>query len=473
MKIMAKVPDELRKLQTWPEFRKYHKTCADFSDQLERFLGATMDEVRTSTSNKVVRSILQIIEMSDFGLFRKSVLRRELSGVIAYPRQRDHSAHTLYNYLLGWYFFRHARALRDPLDKQFKLRGVDGRNSQGERWEFFGHIWQYASLLHDIGYMFEGGLPSLGFRDSIEQAEIGVQTVRDYFHRQVWVNCGFDGSLRDSLLSVLDNPIKIPAVEKCSSLGDIAAQLQHIGDPTILSESVSKGVDDLGLPSARRPAFGAFSCDAFELWAHHYDVFKNERMSKRIRSVREIFHSLIDEGLPRVDLRLLDHGVCSGLLLLLASTFYYQVHTSAQQKAPVSELAERFVNSGTIDPAFWWTGIVWATAATAIHNVQQMADLDKLDEDWPGPLNLDEDPLAYLGILVDIIQEWDRYSVRKVLDGEPIQGNEVELGENSGIVEVCFLGPEGKGRAGKVERELKASLSDWQKLLRITFEAAS
>jgi hypothetical protein len=88
------------------------------------------------------------------------------------------------------------------------------------------------------------------------------------------------------------------------------------------------------------------------------------------------------------------------------------------------------------------------------------------------PLKLDEDPLAYLGILVDIIQEWDRYSVRKVLDGEPVQGNEVELSEDSGLVIVRFLGPEGKARASKVEKDLKSFLGEWQKLVQVTFEVA-
>jgi hypothetical protein len=149
---MAKVPDELGTLLAWPLFQEYHKSCPNFSDQVDRFLRATMDEVRTSTSNKVVRSILHIIGLADFGLFRKSVLRLELTGIIAYPRQRDHSAHTLFNYLLGWYFFRHAAALSGPLDDHFKIRGVGVVSGPlFQRDVFFGHIWQYVSLLHDIG----------------------------------------------------------------------------------------------------------------------------------------------------------------------------------------------------------------------------------------------------------------------------------------------------------------------------------
>src|SRR5262245_45672147 len=192
---MKIAPVELRELLAWPPFMERHRTCKDFASEIERFLSATMDEVRTSTSNRIVRSILDLIEISDFGLFRKSVLRRELTGTIAYPRQRDHSSHTLYNYLLGWYFFRHSPVVNEALSKHFAVRGVGAKGASVpfvSNAEYFASVWQYASLLHDIGYMFEGGLPSLGFRESIEQASIGIRAVNDYFHRQMWVACNFD-----------------------------------------------------------------------------------------------------------------------------------------------------------------------------------------------------------------------------------------------------------------------------------------
>src|SRR5262245_15157133 len=125
---MKIAPVELRELLAWPPFMERHRTCKDFASEIERFLSATMDEVRTSTSNRIVRLVLDLIEISDFGLFRKSVLRRELTGTIAYPRQRDHSSHTLYNYLLGWYFFRHASLITASLSKHFTVRGVGAKN---------------------------------------------------------------------------------------------------------------------------------------------------------------------------------------------------------------------------------------------------------------------------------------------------------------------------------------------------------
>jgi hypothetical protein len=97
-------------------------------------------------------------------------------------------------------------------------------------------------------------------------------------------------------------------------------------------------------------------------------------------------------------------------------------------------------------------GIVWGTAAVGLHNIQQMSSAAKLDSDWPGKLSLADDPLAYLGILVDIVQEWNRYSVFKMLDREPIQGIEVELGNTGGKVSLSFREPNGEKRAEKCGR---------------------
>jgi len=190
-------------------------------------------------------------------------------------------------------------------------------------------------------------------------------------------------------------------------------------------------------------------------------------MAQRFRSLRKIFNNLIDRGLPDADVRVLDHGVCGGLLQLAASTYYYRLHASARLTSNArSNLAKKILRDDW-SPAFWWTGIVWGTAATGLHNIQQISAAAKLDVDWPRKLQFADDPLAYLGILVDIIQEWNRYSVFKKLAGEPIQGIEVELGTKAGKVVLRFKEPDAVKRAKKVRKELNQSLVAWSDLLEV------
>jgi hypothetical protein len=123
---MKTIPKELESLNSQPEFNRYHRGCDNFKYDVGRFLSATMDEVRIATSSRVALEVLKRIGLRDFALFREAVLIRELTGEIAYVNQRDHSSHTLYNYLLGWYFFLRSGRLKKALTEEFSERGVPG-----------------------------------------------------------------------------------------------------------------------------------------------------------------------------------------------------------------------------------------------------------------------------------------------------------------------------------------------------------
>jgi hypothetical protein len=336
---MKSVSEELQKLIKWKHFCDFHAICmAELDPGLKRFLTATMDEVRTSTSTRVALSILKIMGLSDAGNFREAVLRRELLGTIAYPRQRDHSSHTLYNYLLGWYFVRHCPKLEVALTDEFKKRGVPHTSVKPfqTKLNYFGCVWQYASLLHDIGYAFEGGLSSVAFEDSIKQAEIGARVAREYFNRQAWLDHDIDVEVkRSKLVNLLNTNLRPPAFDKTSSLAEIANELRSVGDLTGLMHYVVTELDDLNKSSASRSAnLAQFTGDAFDLWTDHYEFFDNTNMARRIQSVRKIFNRYMDRGMPGPNIRLLDHGVCGGLLQLLASTYHYRLSTQQHSSLP-------------------------------------------------------------------------------------------------------------------------------------------
>ncbi|MCG2639419.1 MULTISPECIES: hypothetical protein [Bradyrhizobium] len=468
---MKVIPDALWGLASQSKFHAFHQGChPNFFQHLERFLTATMDEVRLTASNRVVLEVLSTIGVADFGQFRDAVLRREISGTIEYEKQRDHSSHTLYNYLLGWYFFLHSRKLRDALAVEFRKRGVPNAAHPTEPFQtgsaFFGCVWQYVSLLHDIGYMFEGGLARMSLEDSSKQAELGAHVARHYFNRAIWLDYNIDlVDTRKRLFNELGGDLAPPKFDRTGTLGDIADGLRTVGGLNELFSAVNSSLP----PAVTGPELADFSGDSFDLWAHHYERFGNPGMARRFRSLRKVFNGLIDSGLPKPKVRILDHGVGGGLLQLLASTYYYRLRAAALQVNPPTPLVQKVIDAGGWSPTFWWTGVVWGTAASALHNVQQQDDANELDPEWPGKLALDDDPIAYLGILVDVIQEWNRYSVFKRLDvdREPIQGIEVELGFRNGKIIVRFKEPNAVDRAKEVRKGLDKSLSAWSDIVEI------
>src|ERR1700750_2320609 len=97
-------------------------------------------------------------------------------------------------------------------------------------------------------------------------------------------------------------------------------------------------------------------------------------------------------------------------------------------------------------------------SATALHNVQQQKMISR-------PLALQEDPLAYLGILVDCLQEWDRYTAfrQQVIGGAiPIQGVDVKSGADpDGKIAVEYGNPD---RVRTLREILDRSLHDWTRI---------
>ena len=400
-------------------------------------------------------------DWSSFGSNERSTADGKLTGEIAYENQRDHSSHTLYNYLLGWYFFIHSGKLKKALTEQFNKRGVPKSTFPFTDYPtYFGCIWQYVSLLHDIGYMFEGGLSTLSF-DPNTQAQHGAKVAEEYFNRSVLQDYETN---RITLTKELGEELAPPAFADIDSLGKISSEVQFIGNLKQLLKQVAVALDKTITP---KPLPADYLDNGFDLWIQYYRCFDNNRMARRFRSLRKVFDGLIDSGIPGKQVRLLDHGVCGGLLQLLASTYYYRLQACARLPSSASSQLARRIRENQWSPAFWWSGIVWGTAAAALHNIQQISAARKLDRNWPGKLRLSDDPLAYLGILVDIIQEWNRYSVKKRLDSEPIQGIEVELGSKSSMIFLRFKEPDALKRAAKVRKELDQALAAWKDLLEI------
>jgi hypothetical protein len=76
-------------------------------------------------------------------------------------------------------------------------------------------------------------------------------------------------------------------------------------------------------------------------------------------------------------------------------------------------------------------------------------------------LAVKEDVLCYLGVLVDILQEWDRNTIERssVVSGQlPVQGVDVNLSRKKGRVVVHYRDTD---RAKAVRRNLTKALVGW------------
>jgi hypothetical protein len=463
------------------EFDTFHSNCstvkrkpalgAAISDSLDKFLNARLDEVRLRYARQCSRNILALTDIDDADYFRQGLLRREVIGDIAYSKQRDHSAHTLYNYLLGWYIFSHSELVKQSFNKHFSLRSYKNNVLHG-----FSNIWSMVSIVHDIGYLFEGNLSPLNPSMQNRQIAIGAEVVRDYFQHHFWIECKIDSTYDRSRLRSMAEVVE-PDYSK-DSISSIADSLRLLGSLKYLRQSLLRSVKrsnykqcNWNILKHRLPE------DTFDLWEAHFSFFHLNSMQERVIALRHFFEDQMTTGLGDTGLRMLDHGICSGLLLLQYSTFYFRVQAGLDEKKPFvdddADLYERFTDrpqsEGLVyDLKWWWNSIVWATAATALHNFVQLEHPEITSYKNPGQLRLEEDPLAYLGILVDIIQEWDRYTVshESIMAGNlPLQGIDVDLNitPTSKIV-FTFKIPYYKN---KVIKNLDRALVDWSKIITI------
>jgi len=468
---MSSLVEELWDYTQKSGFNSYHmlyKGPHDPNKVLRGFLYATMNEVRFRYANEYATMALKIVDMDDADHFRKGLLRREVSGNISYEKHRDHSAHTLYNYLMGWYIYQHNDLIKINIAKHFQKRGLDrGLDS-------FANLWPFASLLHDVGYLFEGSISPLDSSIQDEQINIGVEVAQDYFSHRFWTKCGLDSVYYRDLLRKLSG-VKEPLLSR-RSIAELGDTLRGLGDLEKLRISAKDARDKKGCAAQGRDCLGeknGLPGDAFDLWHRHFIYYDERSMAKRIDFARKVFESLMYEGREGNGLRLLDHGICSGLLILLYSTFYFRTYFGLKKTPPSDKndkiawkLFMKQVPKGVrYDSLWWWASVVSVTASVAIHSIQTMkwpSDFGRLKK-----LSVNEDPMGYLGILVDCIQEWDRSSVshHEVIGGFlPLQGKDVDLSAKSGKVVIRY--PD-KAIAKKVKINLDNSLLGWDHVVSI------
>lgn len=535
-----------------------HKCLYDFFE-------ATLDEVRLKKANDFSTSALNISDNGLLAYFREAASKREFAADIDYNMQRDHAAHTLYNYILGWYFFDHSKAiseafkvhlvgkkekllhikplLKDPNDLTPLLKDPnDNTINDGDKYgdidkntkilaNEFGDVWSITSLLHDIGYILEGTISSASIEVENVRVSRGSKLIHDYFNHRFWNRTKIDFRAVQGIAAVLR--VSLPDFRRSQSLSSLGDHLCNIG----FCENIRDNLKELdGFESLNKPEINAIikeSCglnrNAFSLWDTYYKVYadttnefyikngETTKMERILDIVKNEYNDAIWKG-SNQGYRNLNHGVCSGLIALKALSFFYDFvygfnkfdtweKYSTEYKKLITqgslngvdmvskksyEETKSFITTEHLpeqikrrnrdcgrNADFWFDKVLWATASVAIHDVIQekyYETICKKHNEKTGVLKIgiNDDPLAFLGVLVDALQEWDRYTVlgeSAFTDTEPLQSTEVDLLFKSNNEPIHLNYPKKNGSkvdfSGDIEKVLNGCLENWKGIVTI------
>lgn len=443
---------------------------------LRNALKTATDEDRLHYAEEYGEQILRLTDNADAVYFRKCVLRKETAAFIRYQKQRDHSVHTLHNYLLGLYFFDNSLELRSQLHAAMRARKTTANNPEELR-KRFAEVWCYTSLLHDVGYLFEGTTSEGDTLDLMdEMVRNGRDSCLDYFNDVFWRDLGFrDADRRQIAQALIRN--KLEPGEGTGGPSTIVYFLRNLGPWDVLARDLKEG------EKLAKKVPGTLSSDAFQLWRLHYRQYNQPKMAKRFDVLEDTLYDLFENGIPEERIpRHLDHGLCGALMLLKYSTWWFRAFLTAKYAVdavpPPSPSEAEVIGLITkttkheYNAAHWWSSILWATAAIAIHNLQQHPKYLP----HHSKLSIAEDPLAYLGILVDILQEWDRHSVRRLpsisSDKRCINSRDIDIGvDPNGIIRIEYGCRDNSAikREAKMISDLNAALKDWKNIVTFKF----
>lgn len=328
---------------------------------------------------------------------------------------RDHLNHTLKVYLTGLYLYESCQALRDRL-----LESADCGEPE------FLRRWLYASTFHDVGYIFELTGPgrvaeNLGFFHEYIQNFL-------YYHDQ------------DLSQDLLTEGLKPGTIDRKHARQVLSLVGLHIRD--------LQSAEDLGI---------VWNSD-INLWDRLDELCRGTGIGNR--GITGYFTRCLTQQPPMVSGRapFFDHGIIGAVILLHLGYAQRAIFEGLKQGLlPNSSQGQvelhRTGRAAVLKKMTEWAGdldgyvqtIEHAATAIALHNVYKDAwrpneipwQVD-LSNYW---IKLDDYPLAFLLILVDILQDWDRpgFNPTKPKRKPSLQASNIDIRSDGQKVLVGYL----------------------------------
>lgn len=412
--------------------------------QIQRFLSSTMTEVRSIHAKSLIKQLWTIEGLLNFLPLIDHLSDLESERAF-YAFYRDHLNHEVLLFLLGAYIYYEHKTLRqninDEIESTYKhFSASPPKNLEKE----FLFRWKLIATFHDVGYLFE-----------IDPDPGRYRTKKDW---------------RNEKTRLLKESFGMIETVRREFLPEYFRQFNRTSGKTNLESDVAaieKGLEKY-LPQIRN-AEDLFTLktageqsDAFSI----IDEMLNTRGGERIKpGLIKNYFNLCRSTASLHRGKFYDHGIMSALILLKVA----DIHNFYLRRLSVEKFSKKLGRYPTFRKLLMQESKTDTEAlerfhirfshvagAIALHNIypglytqKQCSDFDrkgKRKEDkllgrafYPKnprakdryAISPDENPMAYLTAMADVLQDWDRHSFRRVPyeqdDKTPISSSEVMI----------------------------------------------
>ncbi|WP_431785573.1 hypothetical protein [Paenibacillus lactis] len=431
----------------------------NFDKLLIDFFSARSDIKRVIYGERVAEKVLETMEYTEILGLRKEVASLEIKRIIDYGKQNDHTAHTVYLFLLGIWVYDSVSDLRKAINSK-----IDSNQPE----KMFVFQWTLASLLHDIGYLFyesrlvENETAHL-LPDTSKEDKLPAFQVFGAYYDKLFRDA-FEGEFADfSWVKNEDelNATKDTVKEIWSQFKEKFMQIntRHAETPKAVLEELSKTpwMRELGL----KPVCGEGDSGFDYLIS---STVKADLVENALKIATFGYGN--EKANPRVD-----HAIASGLMLLQYTSIWYWFSRELEKRANNSqnsitdtiykELYHNLFSNYQYPVKVLTDHVIPACRTVIYHNMNDKKSI-----------RLENEPLLFLAILCDELQVWDRFvagsSHLNVWDNAETHcmAENVIAADEADESFVSF-GFEYSRHRHKVKSTLDKRLTDWDKYVKL------
>jgi hypothetical protein len=403
----------------------------DITEQMDALFLTRSDIERVKLAEKLAEKILSITEFSDLVPLRSVVATLEIKRLINYDKQTDHTVHTVYLFLLGIWVYDNIVVLRNEINSS-----IDSSNPI----KMFIFQWIFASLLHDVGYLF------YDYRDSKNKIYwkkfdemLQGDFILNYLSKRIMKN---GEELKKLYTEFINQYDKALSHSDCSDVEQLLQQMNNIPWVNYIMENEKSCLELL---------LSSYDEDKELMGFASYIATKGYPYSQKEKEKIED----TDKDKPE-----LDHAIASGLMLLKYTSIWYWIYKKAEDE---NEDLYQELNDGYKYPKeVFKKHVLPACRAVIYHSIPNRI------------CNHNNEPLLYLSILCDELQMWDRFwsgnkYIENWIDIEHCMAEQIyaDIGYNElGEHQLHFALSEEKYES--LSKKMDERLESWEKFIKLT-----